>query len=292
MTSLLAQRIASLNTNVITCYTKVYWCGSFNAERIPVMTLNLHMETDELKEKIKDKMTYTFLDRYMIRPEISTYKLKLLQLLIQEMPISKKIQEKYIIATTFVQISLDIHERIPNNEYDEVKSKKLAKQLSVLGGDYYSSLHYVLLSEIGDIDFIQMMATTIKEINVTKMNAYYQHDQTIEDHLHLIQKIQAQIFVSIAIYLGITNHTTIRIIEQLILYEVLINEMERFKYNRPLVYDVFTNLNDLDKHIQEINQSLQNLFRKESSQFIQNLQNIYQQLRNHYKQIRKEGNIQ
>src|SRR5699024_12080275 len=84
-------------------------------------------------------------------------------------------KKQYIITTKLVQIAWDTNDLVPvtNDEMDSEESR-VAKQLTVLAGDYYSGLYYLLLSEIEAFDMIHILASAIKEINEYKMKLYYQ----------------------------------------------------------------------------------------------------------------------
>lgn len=199
------------------------------------MTLAFNLETGELKDKIQNKITYAFLDQHITKSKIDTHKLVLLKYIMEKTSLSKTKQEKYIIATMIVQIALDLHELIPNfTHQDEDHFEKLSKQLSVLGGDYYSSMYYVFLSELEDIEFTKILATAIKEVNEFKMNFYFQESKNIEEYIKLGKKIQSHIIISVAKFIGIENKKIISLIENILLLDLLTKEKKRIIHDQQL----------------------------------------------------------
>src|SRR5699024_3634853 len=85
------------------------------------------------------------------------------------MPVKKK--EKYMITTMLVQIALDTHDLVTDKKNDTVEplSVESTRQLTVLAGDYYSGLYYLLLAEIEDYQLIHALAIAIKEITELKL---------------------------------------------------------------------------------------------------------------------------
>src|SRR5690625_6853815 len=122
-----------------------------------------------------------------------------------------------------IQIALDTHELIPG-KYDEPLSNE-EKQLSILVGDYYSGLYYFLLSEIDNIEMIQLIASSIKEINEQKMKLYYGNIYSFEDLLHAFEIIDSEHFIKVADY--INEQVIIPIIKKFFMYNRLKREKLR-----------------------------------------------------------------
>ncbi|MBE3554467.1 MAG: heptaprenyl diphosphate synthase component 1, partial [Thermicanus sp.] len=74
-------------------------------------------------------------------------------------------------ATMLVQLGLDIHEEVTNEE--EIAPHKIRnRQLQILAGDYFSSRYFLLLSSYGMIGKIRELAISIKGINQQKVLLY------------------------------------------------------------------------------------------------------------------------
>ena len=135
--------------------------------------------------------------------------------------------EKYVTATSLIQMAIDLHERIPINE--NTKMKEVEKQLTVLVGDYFSGMYYYILSELEDVDMIQIIAKSIKGINEEKMNVYYLQFQTLELLMHSITKIESAFYDELLTY---QNKPEWRIIvQQYLLANRLHKEKQLMKNN-------------------------------------------------------------
>ncbi|GKU81009.1 heptaprenyl diphosphate synthase component 1 [Niallia sp. NCCP-28] len=134
---------------------------------------------DQIKEKILQKISHTYLFQHIQKPVIDDERLLLILSILKEAKLSDKDIEKYTITTMLIQIALDTHELITN----ESQSKDLEKnrQLTVLAGDFYSGHYFQLLAEAEDIHMIKILAEAIKEINEQKIALYQKAAANIDE---------------------------------------------------------------------------------------------------------------
>lgn len=161
------------------------------------------LELNELKALIEDKIQHTYLEKYIKKPIIDDEKLFILSVIFSNTSMSTFRKKQYIITTMLVQIALDTHDLVPvtNDEMDSEESR-VAKQLTVLAGDYYSGLYYLLLSEIEAFDMIHILASAIKEINEYKMKLYYQEIYSFRDFIHVLKKIESLLILRVAAHVN------------------------------------------------------------------------------------------
>lgn len=190
----------------------------------------LKMDLNDLKRQIKSKISYHYVDQHVLEDKISDYKLMALVLLMNESSLPVQTKENYLLASMLVEIALYTHEQVrENDEILEDYDKSLTKQLSVLGGDYYSSLYYVLLSKLEDYSFINHLASAIKEVNELKMDFYFQENKDLQESLPLRNQIEGHIIYSVADYLKVEDKNIFQIIDLMLLLNLLIQEKEYYK---------------------------------------------------------------
>lgn len=163
----------------------------------------MNTSLEHLKMKIKNKMDHTYLNKFINRPVIDDEKLSILSTIVNnsDLPLYKK--EQYIVTTMLVQIALDTHDLVPiTNENETTNRNMTTKQLTVLAGDYFSGLYYFLLAEIKDITMIQVLASTIKEINEYKMQLYYHEFYSFQDYISVVKKVDSLLIVKVAAFLN------------------------------------------------------------------------------------------
>src|SRR5690625_1902653 len=181
---------------------------------------DLNMELNRLKGVLEAKISQPYVEQIIQKPFIDEDKLVIAKFLFENQSISIAKKERYIITMMLIQIALDTHELIPGKYDKEITNEE--KQLSILIGDYYSGLYYFLLSEIDDIEMIQLIASSIKEINEQKMKLYCGNIYSLEDLLHAFEIIDTEHFVRVANHMK--EHATIPIIKKFLMYNRLKKE--------------------------------------------------------------------
>ncbi|TMN20683.1 heptaprenyl diphosphate synthase component 1 [Lentibacillus cibarius] len=162
------------------------------------------MELNNLKVLINEKIHNSLIEKYVQVPYLNDDKLYMLTLVLNNTALPDEKKKNYITAAMLVQMALDIHDAVPETNDclqtdDEVKSK----QLSVLAGDYYSSLYYLLLSEVEEVELIRVLATAIKEINEGKMELHYKmNEDSFYISMQLIKKVESLLIIRVAEFTG------------------------------------------------------------------------------------------
>ncbi len=197
------------------------------SERAMVIALqNADMELNHLKSLLQTKMKHSYLEKYIQKPVINEEKLFVLHAILNNinMPVKKK--EKYMITTMLVQIALDTHDLVTDKKNDTVEplSVESTRQLTVLAGDYYSGLYYLLLAEIEDYQLIHALAIAIKEINELKMRLYYQEFMSFDEFTHLVKKVESLLFTHFAHH--INDDSLHSMIEDWLLLDRLITDQK------------------------------------------------------------------
>ncbi|MFC4557389.1 heptaprenyl diphosphate synthase component 1 [Virgibacillus kekensis] len=163
--------------------------------------LTSSLDTDQLRKLIEKKMHNSYIEKYVHIPQIDDNKLKLVTLLLKETAKSVPEYNSNIVSAMLVQLALDTHDLVPStNTREKTASDMKTKQLSVLAGDYYSGLYYLLLAETEDIEMVHILAGAIKEINEYKMQLYYLEKGSPSEFLKLVKNIESLLFVRVAAY--------------------------------------------------------------------------------------------
>lgn len=189
----------------------------------------LHTSIEQYKTLINDKIKHSFLSEHIKQPKISNEKLSILTTILNQTTLPTYKKESYLITTMLVQIALDTHDLVPDSSKDEKLVSLTTKQLTVLAGDYYSGLYYLLLADIEDIDMIQMLASTIKKINELKMSFYEQNVKTLNEYIDLYTKIESILVIQVADFIQSSLHK--ELIEELLITSKLLEEKRNYDNN-------------------------------------------------------------
>ncbi|SDY86838.1 heptaprenyl diphosphate synthase [Evansella caseinilytica] len=127
-------------------------------------------ELTEIIDAFYQKVKHPYLNKYIKDPYVDEDQVAILYLMLKN-KFDPEYTKQYIIITLLVQAALDTHERISSSRVSDDTMKK-KRQLTVLAGDYYSSLYYYFLAKLNDVSLMRVLAKSIQEINESKMNVY------------------------------------------------------------------------------------------------------------------------
>jgi heptaprenyl diphosphate synthase len=156
----------------------------------------------DMKDIIIQKISLSYLQQFIQNPIIDEDKLLLLISMLDHHGLSKLEMEDFVVTPMLVQIALDTHEQVSNStiKIESETSLKL-RQLTVLGGIYYSSLYYKILADTNNIAMIRVLADGIKDINENKILLYQNDLDEIDKLMNSVMIIESSLLNKIAEYL-------------------------------------------------------------------------------------------
>ncbi len=164
----------------------------------------INEEIKQIKERFYQRTKHPYITKFLEAPPLDEDRLFLLYTMLEEKKLAKKSLNDYIITTLLVQAALDTHETVSTSVLSSEKIKK-ERQLTVLAGDYYSSLYYFLLAKINDISMIRLLANSIQEINESKMNFYKSTQKNVKQSIADIKTIESSLISKIADHFKLPN---------------------------------------------------------------------------------------
>ncbi|UTR14628.1 heptaprenyl diphosphate synthase component 1 [Salipaludibacillus sp. LMS25] len=177
----------------------------------------LNLVFDSFYKSVK----HAYLDKFIKDPVIDKDQANMLLIILQKKKCSKKYIHDCILTTLFVQAALDTHERVVIHGLGP-ESIKTKNQLTVLAGDFYSSLYYNVLSKNEDVALIRVLAKAIQQINESKMKMYHLEDKKGGLNLADIKVIYASLLKNISHLFHLSQWSNI--IEEFFLLKFLCNE--------------------------------------------------------------------
>ncbi|AUM64809.1 heptaprenyl diphosphate synthase component 1 [Brevibacillus sp. 7WMA2] len=194
--------------------------------------------SQELKaiiEEIQGRIQQTYIQQYVDVPAMAENRLALLFFFLHENGFTKERAHLLSVATGFVQLGIDTHETV-RNHYEKTLVSERNRQLTVLAGDYYSSLYYNILADANEIEAIQVLAVGNQLAHETKMKLYIAQKEnklTQETYLSLRKKIDTALYV--AFVDKYAKNDSVRefwtsLFEQTSAFEQLIGEWEQLQW--------------------------------------------------------------
>jgi heptaprenyl diphosphate synthase len=137
------------------------------------------------------------LSLYAELPAFPEARIRLLTACLNAYGVKRERHELYAAVVALVQMGLDTHDRIDTNPSQLSERMMRARQLNVLGGDYYSSRFYNLLAQAGQVSMVRKLSEAVCEVNRLKMNLYSQQQQkrlTPEQYIAYVTSIKSELF--------------------------------------------------------------------------------------------------
>lgn len=180
---------------------------------------SLSLELTDLKEKVRENITHSFIKKHLNKPIIDDDKLFVLNEIYKNTSMSRSQKQDYIVIIMLIDIALKTHDLVNGNNDENVTNK----QLTVLVGDYYSGLYYYLLSKLEDVEMINKLATIIKRINEEKMILHYSDNISESEIYKSLLISETYLFTEVAKING--DYKSISFIESFLMLNRLKQEM-------------------------------------------------------------------
>lgn len=157
----------------------------------------------EMKSNIIQKISFSYLQQFIQTPKIDEDKLLLMIAMFDHHGLTKLEMEDFVVTPMLIQIALDTHEHVSNSSSSKMETETSLKlrQLTVLGGIYYSSLYYKILAETNNLAMTRVLAEGIKDINEHKILLYQKDFDGIEKLMNSVMTIESSLVKKLADYL-------------------------------------------------------------------------------------------
>jgi hypothetical protein len=126
----------------------------------------LHLQ--ELHQFVEKNIANQYLRDEFILPVISRLQLFLGAVVLSKSGLTQMVRERMLAAMIMIYHGLSLHEEVTEDPTNEEKKR----QLTVLGGDYLSSLFYKLLADTEHIEMIRVFSRAIVHINEAKTSLH------------------------------------------------------------------------------------------------------------------------
>lgn len=156
-------------------------------------------EVDIIEQQFVEMSAHSYLQQYAGYVEADRDLVYFLLECLREVPFTKEEKREQILSALFAQAAFHAHENVYHDEMVSQKEKK-TNQLTVLAGDYFSSLYYRLLSKSVHQPILHLFSRTIQTINEMKMELYFYEEGPFEELLDRIRHIETGFVSALTTY--------------------------------------------------------------------------------------------
>ncbi|WP_347549843.1 heptaprenyl diphosphate synthase component 1 [Pseudalkalibacillus hwajinpoensis] len=149
-----------------------------------------YKQIEGVRDMLQSRLSHSYLLRFIDFPIIDEERLYVFYGILEQTKLEQKRKEDTLLSIMLVQIALDTHELISLEEVENENERK-NRQLTVLAGDYFSSMYYHILSKWHDNELIRTLSEAIQEINEAKMSFYQTDYHSIEAIFTNLKEIES-----------------------------------------------------------------------------------------------------
>ncbi|MCM3713601.1 heptaprenyl diphosphate synthase component 1 [Alkalihalobacillus oceani] len=154
----------------------------------------------EINESFYSLIRHPYLQKYIHEPVVDEDKVRFLYAgLYRHLPAEEA--KMFTISSLLVQAALDVHEAVTLHKVTTDAGRK-NRQLTILAGDYYSSLYYYLLAENKHLPMVRVFSHSIQEINESKMNLYGSDQLSYHEAMENMALIESLLMQNIVKHFG------------------------------------------------------------------------------------------
>ncbi len=158
---------------------------------------SFRFEMDDMVLEIENLSKHLFIEKYVTVPEPAFLRLQLLNIFLYYVSVPQDLRKSYGVTAGLIQMGLDVHESVTTQKENSV-NKVRGRQLSILAGDYYSSIYYFLLSKKNLIEGVKKFSKGIRNINIAKMNLYTENSgqgfDSIQQYIQLLKVRESNLY--------------------------------------------------------------------------------------------------
>ncbi|MBA4543136.1 MULTISPECIES: heptaprenyl diphosphate synthase component 1 [Thermoactinomyces] len=184
-------------------------------------------ELREILEQIEKHAENSYVRQQIGRPDIPVFFVRVLYLMLHAYQLEKEKIALYTIATTLLKMGIDLHETVETSAPEALPGQR-KQQVTVLAGDYYSSLFYYLLAKEKETDVIHCLAGAICRINEWKMSLHQMRKAgapLTAEMVKRIKSISSELIAALADFFHVRKGFAFSwrpVAEELLLYEELL----------------------------------------------------------------------
>ncbi|KYC71738.1 heptaprenyl diphosphate synthase component 1 [Bacillus coagulans] len=173
-----------------------------------------------IKQAIEEEVAHDYLNQFIDAPYIDEDRILLLISSLAGQPYTEHEVKQFVATAMLIQIALDTHEKVTN-----ANENQKSRQLTVLAGDYFSSLYYKLLAGVHNVRLVGILAEGIKSVNEYKVMLYQFDNSDAETFVGHLKKTESAIITKFMQFFG--SQPLIRLSEELLLFNRLLREKEQ-----------------------------------------------------------------
>ncbi|RSL33819.1 hypothetical protein D7Z54_09010 [Salibacterium salarium] len=161
---------------------------------------SLH-EVHIIENEFRKVTTHPYLLQYIDDVDVEEDIIYFLLEIMQYSTLSPSDKREQILSALLVQAAFKTHDRVQSHNENEPEQKK-TRQLTVLAGDFFSSLYHAMLVKEVHSGIIPVFSNAIQIINEEKMRLHFNDIHTEKELMNRLYAVEGSFLSEIATYYG------------------------------------------------------------------------------------------
>ncbi|WP_185819619.1 heptaprenyl diphosphate synthase component 1 [Salibacterium salarium] len=166
--------------------------------------MRIQHQSDEVRI-IEDEFlkitTHPYLKQYIEDVKIEYDLIYFLLEIMRYSELSPSEKREQILAALLVQAAFNTHEQV-KLDYDGKTDRKKPRQLTVLAGDFFSSLYHAMLVKEVHSGVISVFSRAIQQINEEKMSLHFNENSSEEELIKRLNVVEGSFLIEISTFYG------------------------------------------------------------------------------------------
>ncbi|MFB4163425.1 heptaprenyl diphosphate synthase component 1 [Alteribacillus sp. JSM 102045] len=156
-------------------------------------------EIKSIEKQFLKMTTHPYLKKHIDDAEIEYDIIMFLLEIMDQSKLSLEEKREQILSALLVQAAFLTHEKVLNTEVTDNIEKK-PRQLTVLAGDFFSSLYYYMLVKKAHNDILPVFSSSIQKINEEKMSLHFSENQSEQELMKRLEIVEGGFVSDIACF--------------------------------------------------------------------------------------------
>lgn len=158
-----------------------------------------------IQDRFNRLSAHRYLNQHVSKVSIDRDKMMLFTNCIDAPELAEEGKLKRTTAAMLVDAALTTHQYVPL--HNEARDREIEKQLTVLAGDWFSSLYYSELAKLEDVKLVRVFSGSIQKTNDAKIRLH-EHDWSGVDELEsLVTIMESTLIKNVGVFY---NHEAVQ----------------------------------------------------------------------------------
>ncbi|MFZ4452271.1 heptaprenyl diphosphate synthase component 1 [Salibacterium aidingense] len=159
------------------------------------------VDVQRIERAFKNMTSHSYLKQYIEEADIEYDIIFFMREILAGTDLTEDQKKEQILSALFVQAAFATHEKVENDRGSSPAEKK-PKQLTVLAGDFFSSLYHTMLINNVHSTIIPVFSDAIQRINEEKMCLHFGENTSEDELMQRLALVEGCFFKNISAFYG------------------------------------------------------------------------------------------